>query len=551
MSRDNKANIKEGFIRTVWGWLLLFILGIAALVKGYAIDSPIEDLWSESSIMLNGSWEKTYKENQWIVEYQYTIEESQDETLFLCFKTYLPEFEVYLDDDRIYSFSDRYGMKGGSQHLIRIPEGSHGKTITLTVENAEKYEKWIDVDLAWIGEEKEALFKLLADNLYALIFSVFIFLMGIVSLIVAVVTGRKLSGEMRQGLRYLNGFIFISSIWVLTDSELLLFATDKVAIVSFVSFVSFMIMPACIFKFVNSMFGKRKWLERLCRLLFVVDMFYMLNYLSPVIPGYLFLLPVHLMCFCGIAIALKIGHEEMKDHDSIEAKKVLKGFWLLSIFSFVAFIVYYINPALQYSLFYCIGIVLFIICLMEAAIRRLYGQVEENANVAAYKRLAYIDTMTGMGNRTAFMEEHNKDVKVMGCTYILLDINNLKFINDKFGHQAGDLLIVAAAQYIWDAFGKTGKCYRIGGDEFVVILKESSKVRTARILSGMQELIEKENKKRVVPLSIAAGFAVREHEDETAEWLFRQADKNMYVEKKKMKKAEENSCFASNRDCKD
>ncbi|MBR5705734.1 MAG: diguanylate cyclase, partial [Deltaproteobacteria bacterium] len=50
-----------------------------------------------------------------------------------------------------------------------------------------------------------------------------------------------------------------------------------------------------------------------------------------------------------------------------------------------------------------------------------------------------------------------------------IDVNGLKTVNDSLGHDAGDELIRGAADCISAAFGQTGKCYRTGGDEFVVL----------------------------------------------------------------------------------
>lgn len=529
-------NAGESFRGKVWGWLFLIILGTAALVKGYAIQPSIEEFWPGDTGMADVRWEKSYREDQEILEYRYRICENGDKTLRLCIKTYLPEFQVYLDDTEIYSFSDAYAVKGSSQHLIRIPRGSSGKTLIVRMDNSHSNERQIHMESAWIGEENEVLVRLLIDNLYAVIFGVLTCLMGTVNLVAVIRIRKSFPWEMRISFLYLSAFIFISGIWVVTDSEILLFITDRQAVVSLVSFVSFMIMPTGILKFVSYMLGEKKILEILCRMFFVMAAMYLMNFQFPIIPGYLLLLPVHLMCFYSIVIILRMGHEKLKNRENKEMRKILRGFWLLGVFCIAAFIVYYINPTFQYALFYCMGIILFTICLMDAALVRLYEQVEKSANIAAYKRLAYMDTMTGMENRAAFMEEQKRNVSSQGRTYILLDVNNLKWINDRYGHQAGDILINAAAKYIQDTFGEAGKCYRIGGDEFVVILKKSSAHEAADTLSAMQARIEKENKKRTIPLTIAAGYAVQEHEDDTAEQLLRKADANMYAEKKRMKK---------------
>lgn len=132
---------------------------------------------------------------------------------------------------------------------------------------------------------------------------------------------------------------------------------------------------------------------------------------------------------------------------------------MLGVFSIAALLVFYINSIFKYAIFYCIGIFLFIFSLVGAAFGRLYGQIEENASIKTYKKLAYTDIMTGMKNRAAFMNEQEKGNTDLGRTYIILDINNLKWINDQYGHQEGDRLIIDAAKYIKEAFEKTGTCF--------------------------------------------------------------------------------------------
>ena len=101
---------------------------------------------------------------------------------------------------------------------------------------------------------------------------------------------------------------------------------------------------------------------------------------------------------------------------------------------------------------------------------------------------AYIDGLTGLNNRTSYMEylqilekkieEHPDTV----FSVVVLDINQLKMINDDFGHDQGDVLIIETANKIRDVFGGN-RVYRIGGDEFVAILDEADptdKIERAR-----------------------------------------------------------------------
>ena len=90
---------------------------------------------------------------------------------------------------------------------------------------------------------------------------------------------------------------------------------------------------------------------------------------------------------------------------------------------------------------------------------------------------AYTDEMTELHNRrycTEYMEKINEN-REENYTIICFDLNNLKETNDNYGHTRGDLLIQSAAQVIKDTFSKKGVVGRMGGDEFIAILKDLAK----------------------------------------------------------------------------
>ncbi|MCR5349418.1 MAG: GGDEF domain-containing protein, partial [Acholeplasmatales bacterium] len=144
------------------------------------------------------------------------------------------------------------------------------------------------------------------------------------------------------------------------------------------------------------------------------------------------------------------------------------------------------------------------------------------------------DSLTGLPNRYCY-NEYLKDAsldKKSVCVF-LLDINNLKYINDKFGHAQGDELIKNASICIKDCFlDETGKnCFRIGGDEFVAILYDVKE-------SEIEELLNKFNKlQKEKDVSIALGYAYSSDIKSIGyERLIMQADDNMYKDKQNYKK---------------
>lgn len=86
-----------------------------------------------------------------------------------------------------------------------------------------------------------------------------------------------------------------------------------------------------------------------------------------------------------------------------------------------------------------LGIFGFILLLAETAGQRVLEQINENANMAMYAKLAYRDVLTGLGNRAAFIRE-TQETKQSAAPfgYIMVDVNDLKKVNDTLGHPKGD-----------------------------------------------------------------------------------------------------------------
>lgn len=151
--------------------------------------------------------------------------------------------------------------------------------------------------------------------------------------------------------------------------------------------------------------------------------------------------------------------------------------------------------------------------------------------------MATTDSLTGLENRLSFdgalnsIRQNVSDSE--NWTMFLMDVNGLKYANDTFGHQAGDMLIKGAADVIKGTFSPEGHCYRIGGDEFAVIIKTS--LESMFLLQRkLHKLIEEHNKDALYHLSIAVGGS-RLYSDTGArksisDWKM-ESDLNMYRDK--------------------
>lgn len=161
---------------------------------------------------------------------------------------------------------------------------------------------------------------------------------------------------------------------------------------------------------------------------------------------------------------------------------------------------------------------------------------------------AYTDALTGVANKAAYKEyvdelDKRAASEKMKYAVVVMDINNLKKINDNFGHEFGDMLIRDASRLIQKGF-QDHIVYRIGGDEFVIIIEQAEQNECKELLGNFDNgivVFNKNNTKYEQKIQIARGIAFHEPDciDSFAA-IFREADHAMY-ENKVMQKSMQTS----------
>lgn len=191
-----------------------------------------------------------------------------------------------------------------------------------------------------------------------------------------------------------------------------------------------------------------------------------------------------------------------------------------------------------------IGMLIFVICFAISSQIETYKIIENGLKFDIISNLAYSDGLTGLGNRTAYLEQLEQyagdEAGISQLGIVFLDVNNLKQVNDNQGHEKGDELITIASRIISDSFGRFGKAYRIGGDEFCVLMTGNSvQVNYEKALADFRMLIDEANKAKwyTYEIQIANGFATcddisKKNIDET----IMMADDAMYANKNLLKR---------------
>ena len=181
------------------------------------------------------------------------------------------------------------------------------------------------------------------------------------------------------------------------------------------------------------------------------------------------------------------------------------------------------------------GVVFLILAGILVVITALAGYgVVRNRERKWLQKQAYHDGLTGMFNRTAYEEALDKledDSLPRDFVCVATDINGLKRVNDTLGHSAGDELILGAAACVQEVFADYGVTYRIGGDEFMSLIRLKD-VDVEGLAARLDEKVSSWQGDLCPELKVAVGFARHmDYPSEDIVMLAKRADQEMYIQK--------------------
>ena len=180
----------------------------------------------------------------------------------------------------------------------------------------------------------------------------------------------------------------------------------------------------------------------------------------------------------------------------------------------------------------------FIICVenREEEVRR---EKEHLDALSTANKLARLDILTGTRNKTAYRETEKTLQQMIdegsgAFGIVICDINDLKLVNDTEGHNAGDRCIKAACRLICRIFAHS-PVFRVGGDEFAVVLKEQDYRNRLSLHAALKEKVQENNRIGARPV-VASGLAEYEPDtDRRVADVFNRADARMYEDKTELK----------------
>ncbi|GEM01971.1 diguanylate cyclase (GGDEF) domain-containing protein [Halolactibacillus halophilus] len=173
---------------------------------------------------------------------------------------------------------------------------------------------------------------------------------------------------------------------------------------------------------------------------------------------------------------------------------------------------------------------------------KLSLEMELKIKVNELKAMSITDPLTKLYNRQFFyeyLEELVKEASWQAVTLIMVDFNDFKQVNDKFGHKAGDTLLINFADMIRKYCHKG---FRFGGDEFVIVSLDKDEAAIHQHLDSINEAFK--HKTKIVTLSYGMARISQDQKQQLTDKIFvdellKEADKRMYQYKREIKKSRE------------
>ena len=157
-----------------------------------------------------------------------------------------------------------------------------------------------------------------------------------------------------------------------------------------------------------------------------------------------------------------------------------------------------------------LGILIFSIVATVALIDNFVKEYRNETLKYMREKLVYKDILTSMKNRQSFekqLKEDDKNINDFNSYWaISIDLSDIKYVNNNFGYSHGDKLIQNLADSIEDTFEDIGNCFRIGGDEFIVLIKNEPKEKVERYIELFESVVSSYNKLHDIKMITSLGY---------------------------------------------
>ena len=485
----------------------------------------------------------------------------------IMFTTSLSRVIVHADDEELYSYGHEQDAQGdlvpNRIHFIPLEGVRRGAELSITI-TATESNAYLTLPKVTLGNVVDLRRQFVEDRRFPLFAAVFMCMLAIILLILSsylfVMNSRDLSMVASAVISFVLG------TYVLCYNDILNFITDREEFFTVAEYLSLYIAPLMLLAFIcidqSELFRNEKMRFRLILFLGIDALFPTVAFsfhLGNLIHINRFLPFMHVICIVEFVILIptmfKTLSERLKSYkeeaaeesDSTAALSAYTRFMSMNslLAGILSFMLFALIDILRYNIrkyigghtfvgadinFLIFGGVFFVLCLLLNCFFHSVQYLRAGSERERLEGLAYSDPLTGLSNR-ARCEELMGTLKG-DYTVISIDMDNLKHINDQFGHEEGDRMLASFAKLLEAAFPDAKLLGRTGGDEFTAAFAGVNKEMCEERLAELQDDIDRFNSEdHPFKMSASWGYATsneRRRAGDTSIDVYKLADARMY-----------------------
>ncbi len=455
-------------------------------------------------------------------------------------------YKVYYNNNLITDDSMRYVKKniylGERTTYVGLPSSAAGRDVSIAFFIRENNHNSRLFTPIW-GNSEDLFFRFISDNVFAISIGIFLFVFGILFFTISLFilpAMRKVSELIYSSLLCVN-----IGLYILSDASILKMFLDTelcdalyvVSVFTYVPLICLLLHAIYPYK-IKSALGITAIIAAVSNGILILLHFCGVLFIDQTF-GLTYIIEVALIVVQIITINREgliswrsetAGSLELKAIIVLEALDMIEPIPEILSYAYVDVnvTIKLIGPAIFAAL---------------TAYNNLTYLSDAYVNGTAYtklKRLAYRDELTGLANRATFDKLMNKFAKTDEDYLIMsIDLNDLKKINDNYGHVRGDEYIKKFGKILDETFSAYGTCARTGGDEFVVMSTMLSDEKAYSLSESLRQKMSTLSRKNDKPYSVAIGWAFRhERGYNDPHEIYLLADNRMYDNKRMIKGGE-------------
>lgn len=435
--------------------------------------------------------------------------------------------KVALDNEVIYQYGQkRYAagkMLGYGRHFVPLEQNAMSKWLTAEFKVSED-NAFDGVQPMTISDGNTIITRDISGKRINLATSLFLMIFGVIIMILSMIMIRR-SVNFVQTFS-IAMFSFLIGCWTLCNSDLIEYMSSDLLVKAYVEYLSLYMLPLPFTYYFRDRIDERdtpKWLKGFFWLIITLEILFVgaaiILQLTNIVHLPRMLTGAHALMMLAIVFFVLLSVHDIR-HKKQRMNSVMIGFIIAIVLVLIELLRFNLNKYFigfaknEYSSTTCFAVLIIVISMLIDYGNKISKTLYENAQQILLEQMAYMDELTGLGNRRAcekkmheLSEADHKEIR--NYAIMSFDLNFLKKANDTYGHKKGDELIKAFADILREIYGLYGLAARTGGDEFIVIMDNITSKEVEKLIGQMLSVMDDKNKNRAdIKLSTAYGYAL-------------------------------------------